>query len=527
VSLVRALRRVALPLLLLLVSGCLIFQVGSVSTDDIEDPRAAQQIGSPVKAHLLDGSTVVYRRGVTVAGDTLYGQGVRYDLGLASLGRVGPVPVDSVGAMEAFRDDFNVPASAILTAGAAGVAVVGSLALFKALFGSCPTIYADVDGELVLQAEAFSYSIVPLFESRDVDLVRVVPGATGTIALEIRNEALETHYLNHLELVEVEHRDGERVAPDPSGQALALRDLRPPSIATDAAGRDVVGLLGSTDGVVFETAASTLARAATADAPLYDHIDLVIPAASADSAALFLNLRNSLLTTVLFYEVMLADAGARSLDWLGSDLARIGPAIDLGRWFHERLGLRVLVEEDGEYREIGRVPESGPIAWKEVAIMVPVPAGDSVRVRLSFLADAWRIDQVALAAARRPAERLVALARIVDADGDPHAGALANLAQPDDRYLETRPGQRLTAEFHTSVTGGADAWGGEVGEHRSYMLAAQGYYTEWVRGDWLRSPRRESAFQPSDDALRDALTRWRARQPEFEEQFYGTAIPVR
>jgi hypothetical protein len=33
---------------------------------------------------------------------------------------------------------------------------------------------------------------------------------TGAVRLHIRNEAMETHYINHLQLVEVRHRPGER-----------------------------------------------------------------------------------------------------------------------------------------------------------------------------------------------------------------------------------------------------------------------------------------------------------------------------
>jgi hypothetical protein len=45
-------------------------------------PRDAVTVTSAVKAHLKDGSTVVYANGVTVSGGMLRGAGVRYDLAL-------------------------------------------------------------------------------------------------------------------------------------------------------------------------------------------------------------------------------------------------------------------------------------------------------------------------------------------------------------------------------------------------------------------------------------------------------------
>ena len=63
------------------------------------------------------------------------------------------------------------------------------------------------DGEPALQAELFSNSIAPLFEMRDRD---VLPDAAlradGSLRLEIRNEALETHYIDHLAVEAVEQQ---------------------------------------------------------------------------------------------------------------------------------------------------------------------------------------------------------------------------------------------------------------------------------------------------------------------------------
>jgi hypothetical protein len=54
-----------------------------------------------------------------------------------------------------------------------------------------------------------------------------------------------------------------------------------------------------------------------------------------------LRARNSLLNTVLLYDVMLGARGARALDWVGSDLERVGPALELGNWYATRMGMRV------------------------------------------------------------------------------------------------------------------------------------------------------------------------------------------
>ena len=179
-------------------------------------------VHSPVKAHLADGSVLLFPDGVTVTPEALRGVGARYDLALRYAGEVERVSMDSVVGVESFRTGTNVPVSVALSAPAIALGVVGGVGLFKAIFGSCPTFYSDRAGDFALEAEGFSYSIAPLFESRDVDRLGLEADELGEVRLEVRNEALETHYLNHLELLEVTHRPDEIVLPKQRAQPTVV-----------------------------------------------------------------------------------------------------------------------------------------------------------------------------------------------------------------------------------------------------------------------------------------------------------------
>jgi hypothetical protein len=184
------------------------------------------------------------------------------------------------------------------------------------------------------------------------------------------------------------------------------------------------------------------------------------------------------------------------------------------------MGLRVSVLDGDRYRDVGRVADSGPIAWHEAAVMVPVPAtGDSLRVRLSFVMDEWRIDEAAIAFDVRRAEpRSIAPAAIIGADGQPVPEALSRVAAPDEDYLVTAPGRYFTMQFDV---------GSAHEEDRTFLLSSQGYYTEWIRPAWVRSAERTRPFEPADERLVEALERWRLTRPELEQSFYSTRIPVR
>src|SRR5207302_2037217 len=108
-----------------------------------------------------------------------------------------------------------------------------------------------------------------------------------------------------------------------AGERLAVRHRAPPATARDRAGRDVRQELAAADGVAYRTDSTTLRAARAGD--VGDFVDLTFPApAGADTVALVLRLRNSLLNTVLLYDLMLGTRGARALDWVGKDLERVG-----------------------------------------------------------------------------------------------------------------------------------------------------------------------------------------------------------
>ncbi len=504
------LRSTVLLFIIILASACYV-RVRKVEVDEVLDRMTA--IRSPVKVHLLDGSVVVFPNGAFVTNDSVRGAGERFSVLQQSLGDVDAVALDSTLGITHFSNRTKVGQSVVLslvgTAAAAGLGMAAAVAIF----GSCPTFYTDSSGTAVLQAEGFSYSIARLFESRDHDALRGTP-QHGVYTIEMRNEALETHYVNHLELLVYEHAPDARALPDGRGAVTVVRSLAPPLHARDRTGRDVQTALHTIDDVAYDTPDSRM-RALRSD-DLMDHIDLSFGVMQEDSVAIVMRLRNSLLTTVLFYDVMLADAGAEAIDWVAQDLEQIGAAADIGRWYVERMGLRVLVQQGDAYVEAGRIPDAGPIAWKDVALLIPARRGVALNVRLEFPADSWRIDQVALAHhAERVVPVAVAPARVRHGDNSVDARALAAIAEPDDAYLITEPGRHVFIDFDV-----APAKSGRV---QSFLLASQGYYNEWIRPDWIRAGG-NTRFSANDVSLFNAMQRWQQQRAQLEQRFYTSRI---
>ncbi len=514
--------------LLVVASACIISR--GVTVSRVERPTQDGDtlvVRTPVKAHLIDGSSVLFRRGIEISRDRVWsvGGGMWYDVTRRDSAVVAAVPMDSVVGIETYQTHVNPVQTIVYSTLTQAVIVVGAFAIACAMdpkcFGSCPTFYADSAGTPVLEAEGFSYSIAQLFEARDVDRLRFPPDANGVLRLEVRNEAFETHFINHLELLEVRHGPDEVALPDERNQPFVVAQVTPPIRAVNRIGQDVRRRLADADGDAYRTPGSVLAQAGGNDTD--DWIDLTIQPPVGDSIALVFRLRNSLLNTILLYDIMLGDPGARSLDWVGHDLGQVGPAVELAQWYQRRMGMNVAVLDHGTWRTVAHLKDTGPVAWKDVAIVVPVLDPNRVRIRLRFPADNWRIDRLAVARRFRrlphgPTVHRLSIVR--DALGRVDSAAAASMAAADDRYLEVESGRFLTAEFQAGAPLAGDSM-------RTFFLGSQGYYTEWVRNGWLRAPRANRTFTPSDTALVEAIHRWRTTQDTLEARFMATRVPVR
>lgn len=95
-------------------------------------------VSSPIKAHLLDGSTVVFTDGASVTRDAINGYGLRYALleNERSIA-VNDVALDSVVGMETFERKQLKSQSALLSTAATAASAVGLLEFLVSIIRSC------------------------------------------------------------------------------------------------------------------------------------------------------------------------------------------------------------------------------------------------------------------------------------------------------------------------------------------------------------------------------------------------------
>ena len=128
---------VALTAIILAAAGCFIVQriaVNPVATSSTDSVR----VKSSVKAHLLDGSTVVFTDGASVTRDAINGYGLRYALleNERSIA-VNDVALDSVVGMETFERKQLKSQSALVSTAATAASAVGLLEFLVSIIRSC------------------------------------------------------------------------------------------------------------------------------------------------------------------------------------------------------------------------------------------------------------------------------------------------------------------------------------------------------------------------------------------------------
>jgi hypothetical protein len=481
-----------------------------------------------LKAHMANGSIYVLTdwRADTL-GSAIVGAGSLYDANRTVIESGSfRLATDSVRLFET-NVVRNSGASTALTVVFGITAVVAGICATdpKACFGSCPTIYAPgADGELTLQAEAFSSSIAPALEATDIDMLLHTRPTSRDYALRVTNEALETHVIRGLNLLAVPRRADGRVYRSGTGFRQASGATAP--VLCTAAEGDCMDAVADADGIERASLADSTDLAAR------EFIDLRFDSVPDGDIGLVIVTRQTLLTTFLIYQA-LAWMGGEAGRWLASLETAASTGRERARDLGDLLGgIDVLVQDaGGQWIEAGRVGETGPIAADTWLVTLPgrardvdrtpepdagaLPsAGGPLRVRLRLTQGLWRLDRVALTSLGQTVEPLRIAPSGVSREGVEDAAALESLLDPA-LTLVTLPGDALDIQYRLPPNpSGYD-----------FFVEATGYYLEWMRQEWLAEENPLLAALLLVDpatALRRLAPQFKAREAGMERLFWNS-----
>ncbi len=507
-----------------ILSTCSFISTGVESLDYDKARKSGKfVIHNSTKVHLYDGSVVVYENGFEMNNEVIKGKGIRHDLTRQNVSSVALLPVDSVASIEYYEKNqetgpFLTSVPPVVVTAAAGTAV-----LLVAIFGSCPTVYTFNGEEYALEAETFSYSIARRFESADLDRLDFGKVLNGKYILKVANEALETHYINSLSLLTVDHPVGYEAFPT-NQHAIVLFGTEGEIIsATSKSGDDVSELISARDGRFYESDSLELQELTHSLTRDWIDVNVKIPK-KAEKMVIAVRLRNTLMNTVLFYDIILASQGIKAIDWLGSKTSNLFYAWRLGNWYKKHFGLHIQMFDGKEYRDAVRIGDKGPIAWHQHAVEISPPDQDVARLRFAFLPDNLFIDWIGVSFETNDnyQTKMVESSAVSDFDQERRDGIRALIKEKDDKYLVTYPGESYVLEFQVDPV--------SAERRRSYFLKSRGYYIEWLRKEWIvQNPAANglTQFELNDETIKKTAQLWLNKKPDFEKAFFESKIYLR
>jgi hypothetical protein len=369
------------------------------------------------------------------------------------------------------------PLKTVLLVGAVGLLIVAIAAgvkqasepnILKEGQNSCPVVYAWNGHDWELQSGTFAGAVAQGVARTDVTAMPAAATSDGQLRLQVRNELVETDYLDAISVLAVDHPPGLMIAPDAKGRVHAIGAQEHAREARDFAGREIASLLAAPDGRSWES--SVQARDTAAPGAPVDGIELVFTRPSqAQAAQLVVDARNtSWVPFMLERTLSIHSRAARA--WYDTLLTSPTAAREYRDAIVREAGLRVSIQKGGAWVPQGVVVDPGPEITRRqvVAIDLTGVEGSVVKVRLESAPSFWMIDHVAMSYDVEPPLAVQELSPVT-AQTAAGKNVLSLVGTADKRAWGFEPGEQ--AELHFPVPALP------AGMERSYLVKTTGWYT--------------------------------------------------
>lgn len=511
-----------------IVSGC--FPSKEATSERVEMlSQEHTKITVPTKVVLQDASVALFPKGFTVANGTINGIGERYTLtGTHFPMDILNIPVSEVSALTKYDTRSSAGAAfASFLHGIVGGTMTG-LSIYcllcpKCCFGSCPTVYTYDGKKYTLEAELFSHCISRQLEDDDIDFLAEPVPADGGYKIRMTNEALETHYVDKMSVFAAYHPKGTHIYPTSERGLIAVGKLNEPTRVVSRSGVNVSDVVRSADTLCYRSDEGAILQMASRDPGDWLDVKVDVPV-GVQNVRFVVRLRNTLLSTELLYNVVLASQGFQALAWTDRMDTDSVYAAQFRKVYRAFSGVAVKVDRNGEWIQKAAIADVGPLVWKTVAVIIPVESPGEQWVRFQFVPDNFMIDMIAFDPSPNGNQSLL-VEEIGPSEVKDNSGVLRNdvmslIENDDDRYLITNPGESYRFVYPVTKLPGSEV---------SIFVRSKGYYTEWIRGGWVRDLHQGYQFDLSEPrkTLHYLAVRWLEEKKEIEAKFFDARIPVK
>ena len=393
----------------------------------------------------------------------------------------------------------------------------------KCCFGSCPTIYTKESDKYELETELFSECISRQLEANDIDILIQKLDSDGNVEIMITNEALETHYINKFDLIIMNHPIGSKLFPTFNDSLILVNSTVKPSKVYNSKGEDVTGLIEDDDYKYYRTGTENIND--FKNGILFDWIDINsnIPD-ELNKVKVVIKYRNTLLSTILLYDVVLASQGIGALEWTDKMNNDADYAAGFKMIYDNFSGIAVQSKENNTWQNFGLLKDAGPITWRYAAVEVPVNKDGSLNIRLKFVQDNMMIDYIAIDTSGTFNNNFKIDSplsfEIRDESNEIKNEVNEFIKKDDNKYLITNPGDNYTLKYKFLK---------RYNTEQTLVIFSSGYYNEWIRGEWIREKGNDYIFNLYDiqGTLSYLADSWLLNKDIIEEEFFNKRIPLK
>lgn len=484
-----------------------------IDQDDTENPY--------LKVHYKSGNIAVLQSwDKTITQDTFRGVGNLYDFNRNHLEKgYLSIAVDDVAIFETndtdvitAKDESAIKAMTILTAFDVALATV-CLSVPKACFGSCPTFYFNPDEEVqYANAEGFSNAIAPSLKQSDLDaLNRQAYG--GPMSLFVKNEALETHVIDQVNLKLVPVLEGEYAFQSEEDIIYKCTSNISFKSVSGASIHLAEKLVTVDENEYFSTTDSF-------DLTTKEEIILEFDSKDQLRKGLVLNFRQTLLTTYLIYE---------ALSLTGNDCGKFMAMLETQPQMRSAvqnpfdllgaLEVHYYNDDKNKWEFVNQVYETGPIARNQELILLPdhLNEKENIKVKLKMSKGLWRLDYVGITSILEEITPIsLAPSDIIDMKtGLPLGGH--KLEWIDDNTLVTTPTDEFELKFDLP----------DPNQKYELFLESNGYYIEWVRKQWTEDKDIKKLYRlikNDSETWKEIAQDFKKEESDMERLFWSSKI---
>lgn len=476
-----------------------------------------------MKAHLKNGEVYIFEKNwvVDTALVEISGNGTHYNLNRKKIQQgFLKVKVADVALFET-NSELNNPESGniALLSTIIGVNLAVNfycLAFPKSCYGSCPTFYINENDNFhYADAEGFSNAIVPSMEYADIDALKTITPTEKEFSITMKNEALETHYVNVVKLYAFPVNANEFVYQSPKNKFYLCENKYPISKAIAEEG-NISTLLAKED-INERFSLSDKNNLCSKEEIFLDFENIK----DADNLGLILNFRQTLMTTYLFYS---------SMGYMGNEFGDLFAKLETDTAIKNKFdattkllgGIEIYSFQDHTQSWVleNTFNETGPIAInKQFIPLKNKNKKETIRLKLVLNKGFWRIDYAGLTNIIREVSPLILSPNRVLTNGKIDSTDLASLSN-DSKYIISQPGNDFKLNFNFPT----------INTPYSLFLYSKGYYIEWMRKEWIKDKNltklRQMVYKPKR-FLRKEAKNYKKYEDQMEQVFWNSKIDTK